>query len=763
MIDVSIALLFNLMAMAAIGVGPSLYLLSGKDRWAAALGISPATGFVLTCLLGTYLTVLDCPVSRGATLVLVAGMFVSIVLTLLAIAPGTIAKLAIDRKLLIGVAAFCVVCLLSMAPQVVGGLRYSILRGNGTDSFNYITAAGYLDHQPYSWASHTGLQSLVDRHPSYELAHQLLTSRWSTFMMLALTSRIGGVPPYKFEYFFSVLCFLISFGPVYLYCSDLLDLPPICSALAAIAICAGFWAQLILDLRADSQQCSIPALLLLIFVIGRMEADRRPGIWRREVALVALAAASLTFFYPEIVPLATLGVGLFLAVRLLDRRAAFPSAVRLAAAACLTLIAVIPVWRTLLAFGLSQMKLAAHSKNDWEKAYFPWLYASPLSGLWGFGPLPEANAFLHLICVLLAAVISAAFVAAVARFVSPAGRTRPGAVLAATMAAAALMQWGYLCYRGQLWAAGKGLSFGYPFLMMCVIGYAFQRPKERRGWRNYWAKCVAVSVSAMLLVQGAYAASRPFLAWLGHDYPNYIAGHGEYRRHDWNPAPFARVFRSGDDLTVWSNMSNPWVADYLGLVFGWDVHLVNIGTSRDIEERHAPRQTLDRPPQYLFVEDSFSDPAFPGANTPAANNAELSLYKLPDHGILLTNVKNPNGMEGPRSSPFFWLGGPATVVSVVSTTDGCSLLSGRFSIGPSNPELKSAHLTVDSDAGGGPQHCAVIAGQARLRLRTRRGLNRITIQVDEPPLRFLANDPRPLVLRMDDLRIQEEACEANGR
>jgi hypothetical protein len=648
-----------------------------------------------------------------------------------------------------------------MAPQLAGGLQYSILRGNGSDSFNYVTVAGYLDNEPYSWAPHTDIQSLVDRHPSYKRARELLRARWTTSMMLAFTSRIGGVAPYRFEYSFSVLCFLVAFGPVFLFCRYLIRLSPIQSALTGIAVCSGFWAQLILDTRADSQQSSIPVLLLLAFLIGRIEMENSAGIWRREIILVALAAASLALLYPEILPMATFGFGLFFLVRMLERKASIASLVRIGAAACFALVVVTPVGRLLLTFFAGQMGLAAQLKIHWEQAYYPWLYSSPLSGLWGFGPLGVASLTFRLPWIIAGGILSATLVAAVIRAVSWRKQASTGALLASTLSVAALVQWAYLCSRGQLWAGAKGLSFGYPFLILAVIGYAFTvggQNSQRLG--RFWRMGAKTGVFLMLLVQYGYAVARPVRAFIGVDDPNYIAEHGEYKRHDWNMAPFTDALRSHRGVTVWSNISNPWLADYIGLVLGWDVHLVNVGTSRDLEELHAPRQTLGRQPEYLFLESDSSRPAIFPAGDLLAKNTELALIKLNGKVLTVIGINNPNGLEGDPHTPFFWLGGKPSVVSVLSPGSGCSLLKGRFTIGPSSAaRTKEVHLTLASDAGSGRQHVMVRDGWHQFLVRTKSGLNRFTLQVDDPPVRFLPSDRRPLLLRVDDLRFQLEPCD----
>src|SRR5258708_1364102 len=115
--DVSLGLLFNFLALSTIGVGPSLYLLSGKNSIWAALGIAPAVGFVITSLIGTYLTLLDWPMSRASTLILIAGMTLSLALALAAKISGGDPWLTVDRREILLVAgAFVILSALVMAP-----------------------------------------------------------------------------------------------------------------------------------------------------------------------------------------------------------------------------------------------------------------------------------------------------------------------------------------------------------------------------------------------------------------------------------------------------------------------------------------------------------------------------------------------------------------------------------------------------------------------------------------------------------------------
>jgi hypothetical protein len=252
---------------------------------------------------------------------------------------------------------------------------------------------------------------------------------------------------------------------------------------------------------------------------------------------------------------------------------------------------------------------------------------------------------------------------------------------------------------------------------------------------------------------------RPVLAWRGSEYPNYIHGHGEYRRHDWNVAPFAAVLGSHKGSTVWSDLSNPWLADYISLVFGWDVRLVNIGSSRDFMELKIAKPIPKIPPEYVFVENK-KGATLQGSLS--AQNTELSLLRIDGSTLPILDIDNPNGMEGATNATFFWLGTGRATLTVLSPAGGRSLVSGRFTIGPSNPTLSAVDLTITPDDGRAPQHLRVPAGRQQFAIHTKPGLNHIGVQVENAAIRFLPSDPRPLLLRVDELRFERDTDEPPG-
>ncbi|HTS51216.1 MAG TPA: hypothetical protein VMH05_24885 [Bryobacteraceae bacterium] len=747
---VTFGIALNFLFFAALGAGPCLWLLSGPRRLALAIAIAPVAGFALTTVFGTYLTLLDLPVSRWCLPWIVVTLSGSAALTASYLLREKIFRRGGKRWPVLAACAFLLLSALTVAPWSLGGLKYTILRGNGADSFNYITAAGYLEREPFHWARRVDTQTLVDRQLSYQRASNLLNVRWATPMMLAFTSQVAGAPAYRFEYLFSVLCFLLAYGPVLAYTRIFLQLRPRHALLAAFAICAGFWAQLIVDIRADGQQNSVPVLLLIALLLVHVESRRPAGIYWREHLLLAIAALALLFLYPEIVPMAALGCVLFLAVQLWRAPARGTRLAGYLITLGIIILGAIPMAGFLAGFLQSQMSSAMSHPNQWHITYFHWLYTDPFTGLWGFGPL-VVPVLPHVILLVPGIVLTAALVVAVARTLSRPSHTSPGMRLAASLTFAACLEWAYLVLRKQYWAGAKGLSFGYVFVILTLLGALFASPRlHKKTWGGFTGNFVGVCAMVWLLLQCGLALDRPWLAASGGDYANYIQGHGEYRRHDWNIAALDAVLQGQKGITVWSDLSNPWLSEYLELALGAEVHLVNIGASRDFQDFPIPRQSITQRPQYLIVENSQLGAL---SSPPVARTSEISLLPCPaGRSAIILSVHAPNGIEGSPKGPFFWMGGGPAAIEFLSFENSAVTFQGRFSLGPSRPGLSYRSLSIAS--AGPPQHIKVEEGIQEFRVPAVRGLNRVSLEVEEQPTFFIPTDTRPLMLRIDDLKIE---------
>jgi hypothetical protein len=771
MAEVAFGVALNVLALAAIGIGPALCLLSTQRRVEIALAISPVVGFSLTSIVATYLVLLDKPVSVWGVPWVIVGVSTSLALCCASMSRAQRGSPQISRPLVaLFVAGLLLTLALVVAPMIVGGLTFTVLRGNGTDAFNYMTLAGYLDHEPLSWASKVDPETLIRRHPSYWLARELLKARWTTSAMLAWTARIAQLPLYRFEYGFSILSLVVAFGPA-LWLALLTGLAPLYALLLGVAVCVGFWAQFVLDTRAVSQIDSLPLVLLLAVLLARIE-DTSPSPALRERILLAVILVALVFLYPEIVPMVALALVMFVAMRLFHgisspRRAAWHGV-----SAVIVAVGILPALSFLAAFLTQQASYAAGGQNTWHHAYFSWLYSSPLTGLWGLSCLPVDERLggwvfpnllqggMLLLGLLLSLVLAFALIHVV--FFKQAEATAAICV-SASFILAACIQCLYLLWRNQLWAAGKGLSFGYPFFMIvpAAFGLRVWRPRGTR-WVAGLTTIIKGGLGAWLLIQVGLGFYRIGLGSSGKEYPNYILQHGEYRRHDWNVAAFSSVLRRDKYPTVWVSVSNSWVSEYLGLAFGWETNLVNLdGVTRENRNFAGGQQRLSGVPDYLIVDRNSWLRMDPPSHV-VAQVADLELIKTPPEvwrTAVLLRVLNPNAIErDSQGSQFFWMGGDATLFRLFAPGEGDAIIRARFLMGPSLPERSDRNLLIESSANDEVQYATITETSQAIRVPVRRGLNVVALRViDQPSVDALPNgDKRPLLLRVDGLQVDLE-------
>jgi hypothetical protein len=758
-----LGLLWALLAFFLVGFGPSLYLWPARHRLGVAIAVAPVVGFVIVTIFGTYLTLMDITVARWTIPLLVAGATLSLSLTLWSLpAQETRATLEERRSGIWAAAGFVVTLVMIVAPQLLGGLQYSILRGNGTDSFNYVAAADYLDREPLSWAKQVDAQTLVNRDDSYTRASALLNTRWSSFMMLAFSSRVAQVLPYAFEYCFSLLCFLLAYGPAFIY-GRKIGLRPRYAALTAMAICVGFWAQVILDTRAQSQLNSIPVSLFLVILVSGFEDRLTNGPSWTIYAAAGLTFVSLEFLYPEFLPLLALALLFFLLTRLRSLNLTLPVIRKYALAGIVILVASLPLRTLLVRFVTAQLSYASSGKNNWQLAYYAWLYSNPLAGFWGFGPLESGGTVLTLLSSAVVSILGLALTILLVLALIRALRNGPPPLcLAGCASLAAIIEFAYLGARGQLWAAAKGLSFGYAFFTLTLLGYCLAGSQSLKQFRSRpWRISAAACGLAFLVWQALLGVARPALAAWKHDYPHYIVHHAEYRRHAWDLSAFESTLAGEQGITVWSDVSNEWVSEYLDFALGGQVRFINIGADLDVVQLHAKSQERFRLPQYVIAENAALGSSTPGATAGiVARTADFALLRANSGGPTLISVSNPNGLEkAPGGRTFFWMGNKPTVLTVMSSTDGCALFSGNAMFGPSST-LPYRTIVV---GGTSPREFDEVLSHGGLfhwPLHVRAGFNELPVSIKEQATRQLAGDPRPLLLRIDDPSLEGKQCEA---
>lgn len=766
MIDVALGVILNLLQFTAIGIGPALIFLSSEKRIEVALAIAPALGFALSSVFGTYLVLLDKPIVEWAFPWLVISIIISVILSFIRLKKYQFELASINwQRVKVFAIGLGLTTLLVLLPMVIGGINFTALRGNATDTLNYIVLAGYLDHEPYSWAFQVDDQTLIERHPSYLLVQQLLSTRWTTSAMLAFTSRIAGHPIYYFEYGFTALCFILAVGPAF-WLALSTKLKPLYALLLSVAIAVGFWGQFVFDIRAMSQMNSISVLLLISLLIARIESNKSQE-YKSEIILLSVSIISLIIFYVEIVPMFVLGLIIFFGTRLTKRVISIAHLSRYLISLGIIFIGLIPLSDFLIQFFNQQFQNAASHPNDWDKAYFSWFYRNPINGLWGLSYIEASktvkiwllsefiNGSLTGISLILVLVLGYSLIHL---FLA---RSYPEATLLATsLALAALIQFFILWLRGQLWAAGKGLSFGYPFIMTSTVAFALTSSSIRKKIKgsHLLSNFIKIGVIFWLTLQCFLGVYRISFAFQNPEYFYYIWSPSEYKSYDWNLKPF-NILQRQPSLTVWSLVSDEILAQYLNVALGWDLHIVNFislwGNNPVVNE-----QTLSKFPDYVIAEKAHWQSLGSLDIKVAAQNANLVLVKTPQEfwsKPLILGIENPNGVEvDPEEKPWFWMGGKPTQLKLFSPIKGEIKLNARFQMGPSLPEQPNRRVLVRSSADKKQQKLLLDETTKEISFTVRQGINEVSLQVlDEPTLKVLpSGDDRPMLLRVDQWQLK---------
>lgn len=630
------AMLLCVAMFGLIGIGPALALLRGRDRLETALAAGPALGFALVSLVVTYLVKLDIPVHQRARLVVAIGIAVSSTLVLWRLRAARKTPDALNRgSLACLLAGLVLTCAIVAVPLMVGGFKYTVLRGNPWDSNNYAMVARLLDRDQLSWAKAASSQELFDRDNVYgSPIAGLIPTRWTTSAMLAWSADAAGVSILDFEFAFSMLGVILMLGPVYVLCRCG-GLRPVLALGLALAACVGFGGTFPVDVRAQSQVNGVMTLLLLAMLLARAARKDQavegqtpldtgkapvPRIPWPEVALIGIPRAAIILLYVEMLPMTLLAEGLFVLYRIL-REKAYRWALSYAASLAVTLVLILPVWQFLADFLISQLHFAAAGqKVTWELTYFPWLYANmprahePMAGgLWGISWMQfpaflgeGVSPVLELVGMLLCGLGIAAFVWAILRKeFSPAGR------LSAFLALAALAQFLFLYSRDQFWAAGKAWSFGHPYTILLCVFFAvslahYRRPAEASPEKSKqsdqvpaWRKPAVILAVALV---GLWATSQLGfgLGRIGRAKSDIIpdgyivSSHlPEYRRMDSDPQPFRQALANlgQEKRSIGIVTGSTWTSEY------WTHALADDATTHNddlLREAITPEEGLAR-------------------------------------------------------------------------------------------------------------------------------------------------------------------------
>jgi hypothetical protein len=657
------------------------------------------------------------------------------------------------------IAGFVIVSVLAVLPMLAGGIQFTTFRGNGADAVNYMTMAGYLDREPYSWKNTASIDELIEKDRSYPLAVNLLGSRWTTSALLAFTSREANLPIYQFEYPYTLLFFIMAFGPSYIF-GKRLRLGQYFGFAVALVICNGFWAQFVLDTRAFSEINSIPLILSMgVFLIEGLD-QKRIQLYKEPV-LLGIFFISLVFSYIEIVPLCILSIILFLIILLLKRELSRNLLAPLSIILIVVLLGSLPLYSMLSRFIDHQLNYASNIANDWHEYFYPWLYNKPLIGFWGLTPLtffsyiPTSFVLGQLIEALLTIVgivLFAIILLSVFWIFRSKAEDIP-LIFVVSFVDAAFAEFLFLYTKGQFWAAGKSLAFGYPFFILLVTGIGLGT-----NWLSisrFINQSFKLAVTLWILVQLCLGLARIYIAASGIEFVNYTGNHGEYRAQDYDLSPINNVLKNEPRAIIWLAIPDVWLSEHVNLAFGQNYHVIDTQGVTDHEGQLMGYQEMSNLPDYILTERSSLRSNKNWKENIVAGNLDFVLLKVRQPRSIFLLIRNPNGIEKWNGEVGFWIGGGKTVIDILSTDDTQIVLAAEFIPGPSVPDQNYRKLAI-SDPMGNTQVLTVYKGTHEFFFTVRRGKNQITLNdLDIPTIAKLPNgDTRQLLLGVTNIDIE---------
>jgi hypothetical protein len=573
---------------------------------------------------------------------------------------------------------FVVAAVMGFLPLILGGWQYVILRGNGTDAFNYVAMADALKGYPIDWILGVSKDRLVEVSPSLSLAQDLLRTRWTTSSVLAFFSSLFNIPPIGFEYAFTVMLFVVTSSSL-IAALILVGLRQSLAAILSLAFCFGFWGQLVLDLRAFSHIAALPILIpiivqLMITTTGTDASIPRILDWR----INTLFIGAVIFQYPEIVLAFLPGILILLVLRLnrdgrwrlLDKKTS-GYLLRLGIS---TAFIVTPLLGFLLAFTKSQAKFGLQKTPGWEVAYFSWL-RDPTRGMWGLSVSPGLGAILDhgysavgfLIAVLLDIVIVLRIVDLVRHKDRSWFSLEAGIVaLAGTGVASAAC----LILVGNPWAAGKLATYFsvlIPIWFAMLLAEGLSTPISSLSPKaKIMSRLTSVVMAAWVISNFIFAAARIVHSKNGTDYSGYINHHGEYRRvnADIFQGPLISTCPQGStvaviDPRVWFREFSVHVLEGLG----FRVKLPGISAIRSTEAENS----------LLYKPSRISCVFYGGGKLTTAVQGQVAPSIAPSPSSLagVTSIQNEYGLEFyvEEQSVYFWDSGRPVELKLFSDID----------------------------------------------------------------------------------------------
>lgn len=656
--------------------------------------ISPVIGLAVLTLLTTYLVLLGIPLDIVARSMMLGIAVFAIIFLVLSPRGGFNKGVYFSFKYL---APLFVTALFLTLPFILGGYQFAILRGNGTDAFNYVTMADALAKFPMNWILSQTKETLSVQSPSLPLAQDLLHSRWSTSALLSFASSAFGISPVEFEYVFTLTIMVVIFNALIAALSAICSLTRLTNWLPVVFV-VGFWGQFTLDIRAFSQIASLPILVVLIGWLLSCSNYSVP-IFRYGISITAILFAALFFQYPEIVVAFLPGAGLIFLIFLLrtyrKNELTKEAIKKLAAFSLSTLFLITPLIKFIFRFAFEQVNSTANQSFGWEKAYFTWL-KNPIQGLWGIAINPGLGHYFDNvfegITFFIALVLTFGVITRVSVFLVLRQRLHDNLSEAGLflIGISGLVGSIALFVRGNIWAAGKVLSY---FSILIPIWMAIYISKKRLKESNsrlnkVLSRILFVTILGWMAINFIFAGARIVHAVNGNDFRNYIMHHGEYRRV--NADIFSEKLISDCPIGSTVAVIDPrvWAREFKVHLLegrGYKVNLPGIGSIRSGDLPDTVNSFSSS--SYLLVGDGRFSTVGQGKTHP-------SIISLSSYLIGIVGINNDYGLEFDAKGRYVYLWNSGRPMEIKLFSDRESEISFEFELCPGKNRTETNPIFV---------------------------------------------------------------------
>lgn len=703
-----LTLLSLLFIFSLIGFSPALVINKENNFSVDTLSISPALGIAIVTIVGNYLVNLQVPISVWANYFLLICTILSLFL-ISYIGRAYLQNIIKQKQLYIYLVTLFVAAVILLLPFIIGKLNFALLRGNGVDQFNYITIAYYLVNYKLNFVLDHVPQFLVNNSVIMGVVRAFIETRWSTAMLLGWMSAILKINVFKLEYIYSMLFLLSIFGISYAFIRTIL-VKQSYSLLVALAVTLGFWSQFIVDLNAMSQLNSISLIILASYILIKIDTDQLNHQIINRIIL-GIVLASIAYLYTESFPTVIIGLSYYIILSVLKNKVSIKKLLWYLISIGTFVLLILPSLHLLTKFLFSQMQFAADVKDNWADSAFPWLYKNSFIGFWGMdyvipsvsqtglflkSLLSIGNAALLILSVVLT-YISVIFLGKI--LVKK--ESNLTAIMIFAMIAAGFTEFAYLVVNGQWWAAGKSLSYIYPYFYF-ILSFALI---NKSGKVSKFIQIGKYFVIAWLVIQCSLGYYRIDYAKNNKLYPNYIGTSQIYfdsANSDWNLTPITHFLARQDIKSLGLFVFNPYQAQYLDVLLHSKYSLLDLYGSSYYRTAIYAMQTLDHIPNYFIVS---KDQTFIKPINCLAENSYLCLVQTPkelysqlknNNFAILFMVGSPYGQSLSGNKLIYPLGENPAVLQIYSYKPGLITLNLTLNL---NSAVASPELFISNERG----------------------------------------------------------------